>query len=59
MAVKKVVYRAIKPLLEPMLAQQRDFNATVIYLLSDLANTAPDRQAGPGTGTGTGAASES
>jgi hypothetical protein len=39
-ALKKILYRVVKPLMDPMLQQQREFNATAVYLLADLANEA-------------------
>jgi hypothetical protein len=38
--VKKVLFQIMKVLLGPAFRQQRDFNAGVIYLLTDLCNDA-------------------
>ena len=37
-AFKKMLYRVMKPLVDPMFQQQRDFNALSLYLLADMAN---------------------
>ncbi len=37
-ACKKMLYRVVKPLIDPMLQQQREFNALSLYLLADIAN---------------------
>jgi len=37
-AVKKVLFRVVRPLIGPALVQQRNFNAAAIYLLTDLCN---------------------
>lgn len=35
---KKALFQIVRPLIAPALRQQRDFNASVIYLLTDLCN---------------------
>ena len=44
-AGKKIAFRILRPFLEPMLRQQRAFNAEVVYMLADLAN---QKSRGPG-----------
>ena len=44
-AGKKIAFRILRPFLEPMLRQQRAFNAEVIYMMADLAN---QKGKGPG-----------